>query len=333
VREALDCEQLGVRTDLSLGEAVERYVHSIAGAGDERTSTLRARKLVGAMHDRWYLDPNTPLHRVTSAQVEQLRQARVAEGMAPASINREVAVLQRIYNLARLTWGARVAPDVRFEKFRERPKLRWLTEAEEAALLAELDPWRTIKGQPEFSVLSHLGQRRLVDQHDLTVLLLDTGARYSEIAGATWAAVDTDEWTHLEIYRSKVDNWGRLPLTARVRLVLARRWASRPNSPYVFPGFGTDGPRGHATRGITNAINRAGLNAPHLVERYGRCTVHSLRDTFASRLVQNGVSLFVIQQLLGHASPAMTQKYAHLAPSGAADEAAAVLNRLQEGTA
>jgi len=53
-----------------------------------------------------------------------------------------------------------------------------------------------------------------------------------------------------------------------------------------------------------------------------------LRDTFASWLVQRGVSLFKVQALLGHADPRMTQKYAKLAPGAVADEAAAILDQL-----
>jgi hypothetical protein len=44
------------------------------------------------------------------------------------------------------------------------------------------------------------------------------------------------------------------------------------------------------------------------------------------------VSLFKVQQLLGHSTPTMTQKYAKLAPGEVADEAAAVLDQLATRT-
>ena len=48
------------------------------------------------------------------------------------------------------------------------------------------------------------------------------------------------------------------------------------------------------------------------MEAKGKFTIHSLRDTYASLLLQTGkVSLAEVQKLFGHASPVMTNKYAH----------------------
>lgn len=55
-------------------------------------------------------------------------------------------------------------------------------------------------------------------------------------------------------------------------------------------------------------------------------TAHSLRHTFASRLVQAGVDIFTVSKLLGHASIRMTERYSHLAPSAGVG-AIAILER------
>lgn len=58
----------------------------------------------------------------------------------------------------------------------------------------------------------------------------------------------------------------------------------------------------------------------------GRATIHSLRDTYASRLVQRNLSLHKVAKLLGHTTPTMTRKYAHLVPEDVAEEARLLLN-------
>lgn len=116
------------------------------------------------------------------------------------------------------------------------------------------------------------------------MFLLDTGCRYSEVSTITWDAIDTMEWRTLNIYRSKVGEDGILRLTERLKAVLQRRRAEGLNSPYVFPNRGDSSkPRGHATKGIRAAIERAGCNSEANKRRWGRRrTVHSFRDTFAS---------------------------------------------------
>ncbi|RUA17837.1 MAG: hypothetical protein DSY55_01355 [Clostridia bacterium] len=41
---------------------------------------------------------------------------------------------------------------------------------------------------------------------------------------------------------------------------------------------------------------------------------HSLRHTCASWLVMSGVDLYVVKEILGHASITMTERYSHLRP-------------------
>jgi len=47
--------------------------------------------------------------------------------------------------------------------------------------------------------------------------------------------------------------------------------------------------------------------------------LHDLRHSFSSFLVNEGVSLYVVQALLGHANARTTQRYAHLASDTLSD--------------
>jgi integrase len=167
---------------------------------------------------------------------------------------------------------------------------------------------------------------KLQDQFDLVVLLMDTGARLSEITSMAWSAVDYVNWEWLSVYRSKVKNESKLLLTDRAREILKRRWSRNGNCEYIFQAYGTGtGSRGTSTTGIRKAIHRAGLNTDALVNRYGPFTVHSLRHTFASKLVIGRMSIYGVSKLLGHKDVKTTQRYAHLAVDDVSVEAIQIL--------
>ena len=79
-------------------------------------------------------------------------------------------------------------------------------------------------------------------------------------------------------------------------------------SDYVFMPRGHKINDDHATKKLKAYVTANGLN--------GKLHFHSLRHTFASWLVQDGVSLYEVQKLLGHSNIAVTQVYSHLQPEG-----------------
>jgi site-specific recombinase XerD len=63
--------------------------------------------------------------------------------------------------------------------------------------------------------------------------------------------------------------------------------------------------------------------------------IHDLRHQFASFLVNSGQTLFMVQQILGHSSPAVTQRYAHLSTKSlqeAANTASIMINGAMAAT-
>jgi len=69
--------------------------------------------------------------------------------------------------------------------------------------------------------------------------------------------------------------------------------------------FGRQGNRGHIKHSFTSACKKAGIT---------NFRFHDLRHNYASHLAMRGVHIRALQELLGHKTLAMTQRYSHLAP-------------------
>jgi len=65
--------------------------------------------------------------------------------------------------------------------------------------------------------------------------------------------------------------------------------------------------KGQKIKGFRKAYTR-------LLKKVGikNATIHTMRHTYASHLVMNGVDLKTVQELLGHHSTSLTERYAHL---------------------
>jgi len=139
------------------------------------------------------------------------------------------------------------------------------------------------------------------DLEDIVVLLLVTGARRGEALNARWEHIDFEAGLWL-VPISKNGRSRYIQLGHRaLELLHARR--AKSESPHVFPNPLT----GLPYRCVWHAWNIARVEAglPHV-------RLHDLRHSFASALVNEGVPLFDVQELLGHTSIKTTQRYAHL---------------------
>jgi integrase len=197
-------------------------------------------------------------------------------------------------------------------------RIRFLTPDEQKKLLAELGYKEDYKGKNPTT------DKARGENYDLTVMLLDTGLRYSEAAKMDWSQVDLDRKL-LYVYRLKDGTPTTLSLTNRLYEVLVRR-RKDVEGEYVFPTKLTNTNNGWKWMGI--AAKRAGISLTQ-----GNITPHICRHTFATTMVQNGVSLQELQHLLGHSSIEMSLRYAHFQKQDATAKAAAILNKQNEAIA
>jgi len=309
-RSKLHAEQfLGQRERLTVRRAIDNFCESKAGTPNHR-GLLSSSKVLARL-----MPLHKPMDELSSHELERFKRDRLAEGASPQTIKHNLNVIRGAWKFARKL-GFQVG-DLEFPQVKlPKAPLRYLTDEEECRLLAALDPRREGKGLRPYEERDAETKRCMQDAYDLVVLLLDTGARYGEIANIEWLRINLAERT-LNLWRPKVQNETVLYLTDRSHAILSRRAESREGL-HVFANRRGKA-RGYASQSIRKALRKAGL---------GDCRIHTLRHTHASRLIQNGLSVYEVREVLGHTDIKTTMRYAHLEARQVTSKARDVINRL-----
>ena len=229
-------------------------------------------------------------------QAEDLRtahQIKAGEGvkrMAPATVNRHLALLRSVFYLALRNKKITTHPMHGVKFFRENNvRVRYLTEEEEFRLFQQLKAC----------------------YHAIVRIGLLTGLRASNLLGLLWRNMDLENKVYT-VPLSKSGEALRLPMHSQMQEILK---GLPRNGPYVFAG--ADGePPWDFTHNFSQAAKSAGIQDLHL---------HDLRHTWASRLAMAGVDLLTIKELGGWKTIQMVQRYAHLSP----DHKRQAIERLQ----
>ena len=145
------------------------------------------------------------------------------------------------------------------------------------------------------------------------VLALATGMRRGAIMKLRWGQIDLDHGFVTMPIRTKTKGLPpRLPMTAALRSELLSHRATLASTGHDEPVFpiAVDTMRDHLRR-----ARAACHGIPE--EKRPKVGFHALRHTAASWMVQDGRSLLEVGRILGHSTPAVTAKYAHLVPGWA----------------
>ncbi len=135
------------------------------------------------------------------------------------------------------------------------------------------------------------------------------GLRLNEATHLHVTDIDSKRMT-IRVRKGKGDK-GRYTLLSRVLLEKLRSyWRRDKPARWLFPGRSKNKPIGDSSiqKAFQRARERAGIRK--------EATVHTLRHSFATHLLEQGVNLFTIKELLGHSSIQTTLIYLHLQDSG-----------------
>lgn len=241
------------------------------------------------MYVRRHIIPKWGKVRLTdidSRAVAQWLGDKQAEGLAPATVEKIRVILGRSFELG-ARWGIPGCDKNPTRGVSRKPlnnaRERFLS-AEEAARL------RVAVAASQNPQLQHI-----------VGLLLLTGARVRELLDARWEHVDVERKSWL-IPTSKTGKPRHVPLS-KAALVIIEALPRFKDCPWLVPNPDTRNPYMSIKHGWRRAIRVAKL--PGL-------RIHDLRHSAASFMINNGVDLFLVGKVLGHASYQSTQRYAHV---------------------
>ena len=154
------------------------------------------------------------------------------------------------------------------------------------------------------------------------------GLRLGETLNLHVGDIDSQRMrVHVRQGKGKKDRFVILPeLTLKS---LRRLWASHRHPRFLFPG--RPGPKGGAAEHFMDrgSTQKAFARVVHDCGIHKHVSIHSLRHSYATRLVEAGLNLHGVQQLLGHASPQTTARYVRMTEKCQQDQASSV-NRLAD---
>jgi len=283
-------------------------------------------EIVDAGRRRVHLDPRwatVPVGAIRRHDVKEWAASMRRAGVGPGTVQHAVHLLSASLNAA-------VDNEIIESNPASRIKLPGSAQAQERYLTLE-----------EYAAVVE----ELPTSYDqlLVEMLAYTGLRWGEVAGLHWNRVDLGRGLVrvVETYDERSGVIKAYPKSRRLRSVpLTRRLVTQLAEVDRTSECGLQHKVGVCRSGLVftsdegNVVRNSNWSSRvwrPAVERaaIGHCRIHDLRHTYASWLLQAGRPLAEVGQLLGHVSPATTQRYAHLAEA----PYDAVLAALESGVA
>ena len=263
---------------INLKELVQMYL--LASETDGK-SPLTIKRIINSTDAfQRLISEDKPLSELEPQLVEEYKRIRLTE-MTPkkklltnAGLNSELRHIKAMFNWAIKMRIITLSPflGVKLVKVKSKP-VRFLSTSELKAIYKAINTANDI------------------DASDLFTFYLQTGARRSEILPPkfTWANTDLTRGTIM--LHGKKDKYLTLPLSPMLIDILQRRESYK--YPFDFQPYQVD-------KIISKYYRRAGIN---------NASIHTLRKTCGSLLIQNGVDIYRVSKWLGHSSVAVTEKH------------------------
>ena len=295
------------QTTSALDAAFADFLRVDLANGDASQDTICNYRSTVGLWVTWCHDQGVDPATVTVTDVKRYREALIEAGYSPGTIRLKLAVVRRFYEAARNA-GLRTDNPAAGVKS---PRIRQAIEDFKYLSDGELARFRSVLPDPEKAT----GPKKVRELRDLLMIdmMVLHGLRTIEVQRANVEDL-TDKGENMALaVRGKT----------RDRLVYLRPDTAARMKEYVTLGGGTPRDRGGTPLFSTvdsprHRLTRSGIRA--IVVRYLRMaglkrpgvSNHALRHTAATLGYLHTGDLRAVQELLGHANPRMTARYAHV---------------------
>lgn len=292
--------------DLPWKEHIESYLRYLTRR-NRKPRTLQSRYDTIVLFIAMIRDNGrTRLEEITGKDIEAFIEHEQDRGNKITTIRTKLVSVQAF--LRYLMEEEIVSPDI----FRRRIRLRLPERLPKA-----IDPEDL---QKFLSVIKDTRDRAMI------LILLRTGMRIGELLNTKVMDVHIKE-RNIEIYEGEKNRLGRVVYLSEDAVLVLRKWLKERDSweDYLFysPSGGTDTmPYSTARLIFHKYIAKAGL-------AHKGYSLHALRHTFATELLNAGMRLECLQVLLGHRSIEETRRYAQLTDKTREEEYFTAMSRIE----
>lgn len=265
-----------------------------------------------SLYEKW-LKPileNEKINNITIQSVEKIENTMFKANLSKRSVEYALIILRKILKYAEEHgYIQNKLVQIKTGKYTyDNKRIRFLTLKEEHDLLNILNI-------------------RNIQLYMICLLALHCGLRAGEIFNLTWNDVNFANKT-ITIKDPKNSKNRTAYMSNKVYAEL-QKWGQKQANYLLFKNE-----KGQKIESISNTFDRVikelGWNN-NVTDTRDKVVFHTLRHTYASRLVQSGMDLYKVQKLMGHSSIAMTERYAHLAPQNL-QQAVEIFNKQEEKT-
>ena len=224
---------------------------------------------------------NKLLSEIKSIDIEGYKTYRLNKKIKPSTINREVNSLSKMFSIANQNGFIEKNPCSDVKKLKvDNHKIRFLTKEEEKRL---------------FEAIGNHWIKPIV------ITALQTGMRKSEILDLNFNCVNITQ-SYIDVLKTKSGKPRQIPMSDKLFNVLN----SQPRiKEYVFVNPITKNRHGNINDIFPDFVKKANIS---------NFVFHDLRHTAATRMVESGIDLVVVKDILGHSDIKTTMIYAHPVP-------------------